>query len=191
MQPENESGSSRPTRRRAVVTTLGAGLIGTSAANSGTLLNDAGKQPESVTQLTDAECRMLEALGDTLLPGAAAAGIARYVNDQLGRQTPLLFLSYMDYPGLYADFYKDGLKALDHQSRTRYDQPFTGLDSGQKTALVRDLSQKTPADWEGPPSTLFYFVTRNDAVDVYYGTPQGFEKLGVPYLALIQPPANW
>jgi hypothetical protein len=141
--------------------------------------------------LTRSAYRTLEALGDALLPGAAAAGIAAYVDDQLGRETPLLFLKYMDHLGPYIEFYTQGLKSLDRQSEARFGQPFAELNSNDKSELIRDLSQTTPPGWEGPPATLFYFVTRNDAVDVYYGTPKGFERLGIPYLAMVHPPANW
>ena len=32
---------------------------------------------------------------------------------------------------------------------------------------------------------------RSDAVDVVYGTPEGFAKLGVPYMPHIMPPTSW
>jgi hypothetical protein len=32
---------------------------------------------------------------------------------------------------------------------------------------------------------------RSDAVDVVYGTPAGFEALGVPYMEHIMPPRRW
>ena len=190
----NENGDSgNALTRRDVVGAIGAGLIAANAAGSESLLEAADSQSQAGTprNFSPAECRILEALGDTLLPGAAEAGIARYIDDQLSREMPLLFLSYMDYAGPYVDFYKNGLKALDEESRTRYGESFTALDSEKNTALIRDLSQQDPPGWQGPPAPLFYFVTRNDAVDVYYGTPQGFDRLGVPYLAMIDPPSKW
>lgn len=192
MTPDDESGKSG-IRRRDLVTIAGAGIIASAAGSSAPASNQAATGSENTTlrHFNAAENRTLEAFADALLPGAAEAGIARYVDDQLGRKTPLLFLKYMDYTGSYVDFYKQGLKALDLESSSRYGQPFAELKSEKKTALIRDLSQKTPAEWKGPPSPLFYFVIRNDAVDVYYGTPEGFEKLGVPYLAMVQPSAKW
>ena len=38
---------------------------------------------------------------------------------------------------------------------------------------------------------FFYFVLRNDAVDVVYGTKDGIESLGIPYMAHIEPPSRW
>ncbi len=179
--------------RRNLVAGLGAASVVVTVRGMATQISSGADAPEisATRHLNAAECRTLDALGDTLLPGAAEAGIARYVDDQLGRPVPLLFLKYMDYPGSLVEFYKTGLHALDEISESRYGRRFADLPAEQQSALVRDLSQKTPPGWNGPPAPLFYFVTRNDAADVYYGTQQGFEKLGVPYLALIQPPANW
>lgn len=193
MKLEDGFGDDRFTRRD-LVTAIGTGLMASSISDSEALLGGgASSDPQNTAlhHLSPEEYATFESLGDALLPGAAAAGIARYVDSQLGREMPLLFIKYMDYPGSYVDFYKEGLKALNRQSQTRYGQPFTALSAESKSELIRDLSQGTPADWEGPPATLFYFVTRNDAIDVYYGTQQGFEKLGIPYLELVRPPSNW
>jgi hypothetical protein len=141
--------------------------------------------------LTVAEGRALDALGGTLLPGAGEAGVAHYVDDQLGRQNPSFFLKYMDTTGPALDFYRQGLRALDQVSRARCRRAFARLGRGQQEELVRELSQGNPAGWDGPPASLFYFVTRNDAVDVYYGTPHGFRRLGVPYHAHLLPPEKW
>jgi hypothetical protein len=35
------------------------------------------------------------------------------------------------------------------------------------------------------------FVLRADALDVTYGTPGGFENLGIPYMAHIMPEQPW
>jgi hypothetical protein len=144
-----------------------------------------------LTHLADAEGHTLEALGDTLLPGAAEAGIAHYVDDQLGRDNPLLFLKYVDWTGGYAAFYKDGLAALDRYSRERNGISFVRSSSEERTALVGDISSASPVGWTGAPAPLFYFVTRNDAVDVVYGTPEGLQSLAVPYMPHIVPPQKW
>ena len=146
MKLDDESGEDLVTRRD-VVTTISTGIMATTVAGSGSLLEAAGSEPEAKhpKALSVEECRMLDALGDTLLPGAAAAGMSRYVNYQLGRETSLLFLNYMDYPGSAIDFYKQGLKALDRQSRVRFNRPFTELNAHEKAELIRNLSQTMPA----------------------------------------------
>jgi hypothetical protein len=141
--------------------------------------------------LTDAEGQTLEALGDTLLPGAAEAGVAHYVDDQLGRDEPLLFLKYVDWTGGDAAFYKDGLAALERHSLERNGRSFVSSSTEERVALVGEISRVNPPGWNGPPAPLFYFVTRNDAVDVFYGTPEGLQKLAVPYMPHIVPPQKW
>ena len=46
-------------------------------------------------------------------------------------------------------------------------------------------------DGRGPPAGLVYFVLRSDTVDVMYGTMEGYESLGVPYMAHIEPDKRW
>src|SRR3989475_7787670 len=45
--------------------------------------------------------------------------------------------------------------------------------------------------WQGPPGPFIYFVTRSDAVDVVYGTVEGYESLGIPYMPHIAPEKRW
>jgi gluconate 2-dehydrogenase gamma chain len=102
-----------------------------------------------------------------------------------------LFLRYMDYGGAFLDFYRQGLQSLERECRSRFGRPFSGLAGDRQSALVREISAANPAGWAGPPAPLFYFVLRNDAADVCYGTPAGFAKLGIPYQAMNPPSNQW
>jgi len=53
------------------------------------------------------------------------------------------------------------------------------------------LRQNKLEAWQGPPAGQVYFVLRSDAVDVVYGTMEGYESLGVPYLPHIAPDRRW
>lgn len=183
----------RTLTRREVLAKMSTGLMAITVQSIWGEISPAQARVKGVAlrNLTAVESRTLEALADVLLPGAEKAGIAHYVDDQLSRQNPLLFLKYMDYPGSYIDFYKQGLGAVESQSARRYGRAFDKLGYKQKTAIARELSLKNPPGWKGPPGPLFYFVARNDAVDVYYGTVEGFKKLGVPYMAHILPAEKW
>ncbi|MDQ2844538.1 MAG: gluconate 2-dehydrogenase subunit 3 family protein [Acidobacteriota bacterium] len=189
MQQEEQTPSPKVTRR-TLVSSVGTGLIAIAvipAAGVGRI-----QAPDAAsTRLTSAEHTLFESFAETLLPGSAQAGIVDYLHAQLASPAPLLFLRYMDYTDSYIDFYRKGLKALEHQSEMRFNRSFPELEPAEKIALVRDLSAHNPSGWEGPPAPLFYFVVRNDAVDVYYGTPQGFKRLGIPYMAINYPPRNW
>lgn len=143
--------------------------------------------------LTASEVRILEAFGETLLPGAAEAGIAHFVDRHLSvpAADSLLMIRYLDVPPPYAPFYRAGLASLEHFAQAQHGAPFAALPAHERTALVRAMSGENPEGWEGPPAPLFYFAVRADAVDVVYGTMEGFEKLGVPYMAHIEPPTRW
>jgi gluconate 2-dehydrogenase gamma chain len=188
-----DNSSSTDETRRELLTRMGTGLVAitVSSARGQVSPEQARARGETLRQLSEAEGKTLESLGDVLLPGAAAAGIAHYVDDQLSSETPLLMLKYVDYPGPFLDFYQQGLRSLDSLGRARHDSSFHELSSARKVDLVREVSQKNPPGWTGPPGPLFYFVTRNDAVDVCYGTPEGFAKLNIPYMAHILPRRKW
>jgi len=170
--------------RRFVLTRMAAGVSALAIHSAcGPISPRAARdQGLRLPQLSAAEGATLEALGDTLLPGAAAAGVAHYVDDQLGRENPLLFLKYMDWTAPYVEFYTQGLGSLERYSTGREGVTFTDANPEQRAALVREIAAATPPGWSGPPAPLFYFVTRNDALDVYYGTAEGLERLQVPYM---------
>lgn len=140
-----------------------------------------------------ADSRTLEALGDTLLPGSAQAGLAHYIDHQLaappGEQ--MLMIKYLGMDAPFDAFYRDGLSAMDAAARAEHGESFAALDAERSQALVERLSRNDVTGWAGPPAPLFYFVLRNDAIDVFYGTEAGFERLGIPYRAHIAPPSPW
>jgi len=45
--------------------------------------------------------------------------------------------------------------------------------------------------WQGPPGGFVYLITRSDAVDVVFGTMEGYASLGIPYMAHIPPERRW
>jgi hypothetical protein len=191
--PQDSTLGDQTTHRRQLLVSMGKCMIFLMVNGASGLLSPAEARDQKIPlhHLTAEEGAILEALANTLLPGAAEAGITYYIDDQLRREVPLLFLKYTDYSGPYDQFYKLGLRSLDRESISRFRKSFRDATPEQQIALVRSITQTSPAGWTGPPATLFYFVLRNDAVDVFYGTPQGFDKLGIPYLALIRPPADW
>ena len=151
----------------------------------------AAKLPMRV--LKEAEVRTLEALGDTLLPGAAEAGLAAYLDQQLASDPAesLLMIRYLDVPPPHAPFYTAGLAAVDAAARKLHAQPFAALEPSARSAFVGQMQRGAIEGWQGPPPPFFYFVLRSDAVDVVYGTVEGFEKLGIPYMAHIPPTEKW
>jgi hypothetical protein len=135
----------------------------------------------------------LEALGEILVPGARAAGLAHFVDSQLAvdANDSLLIARAFNVEPPYRRFYADALAAVERLSERRHGRNFAALAEREAVALVREMSAGTPDSWSGPPAPLVYVVLRSDAVDVAYGTVAGFARLGVPYLPHILPPAAW
>ena len=153
----------------------------------------ARERETAYSVLPGAEVSTLDALGEILLPGSATAGLAHFIDHQLGAspEDSLLMIRYLGVPAPFAPFYQGGLAALNALSATNSNQPFAELSQEVQTKLVGQFAQANPDGWQGPPGPFFYFVLRNDAVDVVYGTKQGVESLGVPYMAHIEPPSRW
>jgi Gluconate 2-dehydrogenase subunit 3 len=179
--------------RRELLGRVGGGLMALTVSTAWGEIAPAEARAKDAPfhNLTAGEGATLEVLGDLLLPGAREAGIAHFVDDQLGRPNSLLFLKYMEYPSSQLDFYRMGLASLDRLSEARHGSLFANASAEQREGIVKEMSEKNPEGWTGPPAPLFYFVVRNDALDVYYGTEQGFNRLQIPYMPHLPPPTKW
>ena len=181
--------------RRSFIRNTGVGLLAFSVGGCEVELTpqEAREKDVAYTVLTDTEVSTLDALGEILLPGSAVAGLSHFIDHQLGAspEDSLLMIRYLGVPAPFAPFYQGGLAALNEFSRTNKSQAFADLSQADQTELVGQFAQANPDSWEGPPGPFFYFVLRNDAVDVVYGTQAGVESLGMPYMAHIEPPSRW
>lgn len=172
------------------------GLLLTFSTGAGTLLLSPAQAKDRQVKysvLSASEVETLESLGNVLHRNAADAGLAYFVDNQLGVDPNecLLIAKYFNVPQPYVDFYRAGLGALNGLAQIRHKKTFAKLSGEQATALVREISGTVPDGWDGPPAPLFYIVVRSDVVDVVYGTVEGFEKLGIPYMPHILPERPW
>ncbi|PHR59927.1 MAG: hypothetical protein COA43_08140 [Robiginitomaculum sp.] len=138
------------------------------------------------------EAKTFTRFAETIVPGSDDAGTLHFVDYQLSQDPSdcLLMLKYFQITPPYIDFYSSGLAALNTFSNTRFGKDFTELSKSQCTNIVEQIVKGT-AEWDGPPAFLFYMFVRSDAIDMVYGTPEGFEKLDIPYMAHIEPPQAW
>lgn len=142
----------------------------------------------------EGEAALLEALGETLVPGAAEAGYVHYLDSQLSISPTdtLLMIRYLDVVPPYVDFYRGAIAAVEGYAKLRRQASFADLSPGDRAALIGEFAGENPAEgWSGPPSPFVYFVLRADAIDVAYGTRAGFLRLGVPHMAHITPDPEW
>jgi hypothetical protein len=141
--------------------------------------------------LTPVQVQTLDALGDRLALGAAEKGISHFVDHQLSIPAPeaLLTVRYLGIASPYASFYDSSLAAVEASSRAIYSRPFAEISDAERDNLIATMATGTPSGWSSSiPAPIFYFAVRSDAVDVVYGTIEGFQQLGVPYMPHILPP---
>ena len=100
-------------------------------------------------------------------------------------------IKYLRVATPFEDFYRAGLQGTETAARAWAGVGFADLSPNSASALVQRMSTDNVPGWQGPPPGFFYFVLRSDAVDVMYGTQQGFALLGVPYMPHISPPSRW
>ena len=84
-----------------------------------------------------------------------------------------------------------GLVAIDEGSRKISGQDFAHLPAADQRKFVELMRQNKVEGWTGRPAGAVYAVLRADAVDVFYGTIEGYEALGVPYMPHIPPEKRW
>ncbi len=183
------------TTRRDVLTRGSAGLLSFWVGGCATQMT-AGQAREAnvpLQVLSEAQALTLDALGEILVPGSAQAGLSHFVDQQLGAppEQQLLMLKYLGVSPPFAPFYQGALAGVQSAAQHRHQADFASLSFSRAHALVKQMSAGEVAGWDGPPAGFAYFVLRNDAVDVTYGTVEGFAQLGVPYMAHIQPTAGW
>ncbi len=181
--------------RRMVLKGAALGALAYTVGGAEVLLSprEAHAQGLALKVLSAEERAALEALGETLLPGAKDAGLAHYIDQQLSvdPSEALLIARGVGVIPPYVNFYRAGLAALDQTSAKLHGAKFAALAPEKRSEFVEQFRQKVPEGWSGPPSPFFYFVSRADAVDVYYGTVEGFERLGIPYMPHIVPIRKW
>jgi hypothetical protein len=139
------------------------------------------------------EAETIEALGETLVPGARAAGIAHFVDHQISvpPEEALLQARIMNVRPPFATLYRGAVGAVDRASQAMHGRRFVQLATVEQRDFVNLMRQNKIEGWQGRPAGSVYAVLRSDAVDVVYGTMEGYAALGIPYQALIAPEKRW
>jgi hypothetical protein len=178
--------------RRRFLGTGAAGLVLTSIAGElvWTTPADAAERKGGFRTLTAFEAEWLGGLGEAIAPPSKAGGLAHYVDHHLGvpHADCLLGLRYLDVQPPYLDFYRPALASL---ARLGGGGSPPAPGDARWTALLVELAKPAPPGWAGPPAPLFLFAVRLDAIDIAYGTRAGFARLGVEYLAHVEPERDW
>jgi hypothetical protein len=143
--------------------------------------------------LHGAEAEALEALGEALVPGAREAGVAHFIDQQVSvpASEALLEARIVNVRPPYIDFYRAAIGGIDKASMARSGKTFAALSASEQHDLIDQLRQNKIEGWQTPPAPQVYLVLRSDAADVVYGTMEGYESLGFPYVPHIEPEKRW
>src|SRR5439155_3859126 len=139
------------------------------------LLTPAAARAQGVPlrTLTAAQAATLDALGETLVPGARQGGISHFVDQQLSipPEEALLEARILNVRPPYANFYRAALGAVGRASLARNSgHRFAELTASEAHDFGDAMRQNKIEGWQGPPGGFVYTVLRNDAIDVVYGT---------------------
>lgn len=183
-----------PTRRDFIKTT-GFGVLAFTMGSKCLWLTPAQAKEDDIPLqiLTKKEAGLIESATEVLLPGASDAGIVHFIDQQLSSplEDCLMMVKYLGVPHPFDGFYRGGLAALNKTCLDLYQKELPELNPDQAKQIIKTISANNPEAWQGPPAPLFYYVLRSDAIDVVYGTQEGFEKLGIPYFPHIEPASPW
>jgi gluconate 2-dehydrogenase subunit 3-like protein len=143
--------------------------------------------------LKEAEADIIESIGDTLVQGARAAGVAHFIDHQVSvpPEEALLQARIFNVRPPFVNFYRAAVTAIDEGSKRLFGYKFTEATPDQQIEFVHNMRQNKVEGWQGPPAPFVYTILRSDAVDVVYGTMEGYEMLGIPYQAHIAPEKRW
>ena len=182
-------------RRRTVVQGVALGALAFTVGGATAMLTPSEARAQNVPfrMLKAHDAETLEALGDTLVPGARAAGIAHFIDQQISGppEQALLQARIMNAKPPFANLYRAAVRAIEGSSDKTFGRKFAQLSQSDKTDFINAMRQNKAAGWQGPPGPFVYAVLRSDAVDVVYSTMEGYEALGVPYMAHIAPDRRW
>jgi hypothetical protein len=181
--------------RRTFMKGAGLGALAFTVGGAQVLLTpaEAFAQGVPLRTLKPDEAATIEAMGETLVPGARAAGIASFIDQQLSipAEEALLEARIVNVKPPYANFYRAAIGAINNASTAKNGKPFAELDATAQHDFVDLMRQSKIDGWKGPGGGFVYLILRSDAVDVVYGTMAGYEGLGIPYMAHIAPTKRW
>jgi hypothetical protein len=185
-----------PIERRVFIQGAMIGALTFVVDGATTLLTpgQAHAQGVPLRTLKPEEAKTLEAVGEALVPGARTAGIVQFVDQQISipPEEALLEARIMNVRPPYANFYRAAIGAIDRASKAHNaDRGFADLNAVEQHQFIDNMRQSKIEGWQGPGAPFVYFLLRTDAVDVVYGTVEGYARLGVPYMPHIAPTRSW
>ncbi len=184
-----------PMERRVFLKGAGMGVLAFTVGGASVMMTPAAARAQGVPfrVLKAQEAETIEALGETLVPGAQRSGIAHFIDQQVAVPPgeALLEARQLNVRPPFINFYRAAIAAVDKGAEARSGRRFAALSPDDRHSFMDAMRQNKIDGWQGPPGGFVYLVLRNDALDVVYGTMEGYEQMGVPYMPHIAPDRRW
>lgn len=184
-----------PMERRVFLQGAGMGVLAFTVGGASVMMTPAAARAQGVPfrLLKTHEAETIEALGEALVPGAKQAGVAHFVDQQVSVPPgeALLEARQLNVKPPFVNFYRAAIAAVDKAAGARSGRKFAALGPDDQHSFIDAMRQNKIDGWQGPAGGFVYLVMRSDAVDVVYGTMEGYESLGVPYMPHIAPDRRW
>ena len=181
--------------RRTFMKGAGLGLLAFTVGSAKVLMTPGQARAQAVPYrlLKANEGAVIEALGETLVPGARQAGIAHFIDHQISvpAEEALLQARILNVRPPFVNFYRAAIAAVDRGAEKVFNRKFAQLAAAEQFDFVGRMRQNQIEGWTGPAGGFIYTLLRTDAVDVVYGTVEGYAALGIPYQAHIVPDKRW
>ncbi len=181
--------------RRVFLKRAGIGMLAFTVGGADVLMTPGAARAQGVPfrLLKAHEAETIEALGETLVPGAQRSGVAHFIDQQVSVSPgeALLEARQLNVRPPFINFYRAAIGAVDRAAEARSKRRFAALAAADQREFVDAMRQNKIDGWQGPAGSFIYLVLRSDAVDVVYGTMEGYEQLGVPYMPHIAPEKRW
>jgi len=183
-------------QRRAFMKGAAIGALAFTIGDADVMLTPRQARAQRVPfrTLTADQATTLDAMGEALVPGAKDAGISNFVDQQISipAEEALLEARIMNVRPPYANFYRAALGAIEGASQAKYaGRSFAQPSAAEQHDFIDLMRQNKLENWKGPGAGFVYFLLRSDAVDVVYGTMDGYAHLCIPYQPHIAPTRSW
>jgi hypothetical protein len=182
-------------KRRVFLSGAGIGALAFTVGGASIMMTprEARAQTVPFRLLKASEAETIEALGEALVPGARQAGVAHFIDQQVSVSPgeALLEARQLNVKPPFINFYRAALAGVDKAATARSGGRFAMLSADEQHAFIDAMRQNRIEGWQGPAGAFVYLVLRSDAVDVVYGTMEGYQSLGVPYMPHIAPDRRW
>src|SRR5712672_1452603 len=129
-----------PVERRAFMKGAAIGALAFSVGGVEVMLapGQARAQGVPLKVLSAAEAKALEAVSETLVPGARQAGIAHFIDQQCSvpPHEALLSARIGNVPPPFANFYRAALTEIDRQCGTKHGKTFAELGAAEQREFI-------------------------------------------------------